>query len=64
MNTPHPQDQNPERPTAATDPQEAEISGNVFECLKKSISSDEEDKHKLRKDAPLEDLPQTKRAGE
>lgn len=55
----HPQAQEPGRPTPATDPQEAEIAGNVFEGLKTGISSDEEDREKLRQDKPLEDMPQT-----
>lgn len=55
----NPQANDPSRPTPATDPQEAEIAGNIFEGLKTGISSDEEDKEKLRRDKPLEDMPQT-----
>ena len=55
----HPQDQNPEQPTPATDPQEAEISGNVLEGLGKALSPDPEEEDQVREDEPLEDTPQT-----
>ncbi len=62
MKPQHPQAQDPARPTAATDPQQAEIAGNVFEGLKTALSSSEEDREKLKEDLPLEDTPQTKPA--
>lgn len=55
----HPQKQNPEQPTRATDPQAREIAGNVFEGLEDAFAPDEEDRDKLKEDKPLEDMPQT-----
>ncbi len=55
----HPQDANPAQPTRATDPQEAEIRGNVLEGIGKALSPDPEDEAQVRKDKPMEDTPQT-----
>ncbi len=57
----HPQDANPEQPTRATDPQEAEISGNILEGLGKALRPSPEEAEQVRRDEPLEDTPQTSR---